>query len=288
MKRKTHPTAPARKKAKQEEDPAFTTKGTKGKAKKKKSPSPHRAAEVKTCIQCRSELRSGMFCMQCDDCEEWFHGNCVGITSTEKRRAAESKKLWYCPWCIPKYRTGHTILYTTEILDMLLEFLSFKDLLVRFRLVCSDWFETAAQYRQRWVAIHKGLKELHPMVTFVGESTRAAKDKFFGRSYDFPVEIQDQSFSRFPKVHIYGRASIWDRNTDYRAGMTNRHSCLPCLARAVLATCGDFVEYAVVQYSSAARSSSGRPWHYFQWSFDPGEQPDQVFVFRTFFYDDTV
>lgn len=40
------------------------------------------------------------FMIQCDHCEEWFHGNCVGVSQQQGRHLEKSKKEWWCPRCI--------------------------------------------------------------------------------------------------------------------------------------------------------------------------------------------
>ncbi|XP_067118170.1 PHD finger protein 3 isoform X2 [Centruroides vittatus] len=40
------------------------------------------------------------FMIQCDHCEDWFHGNCVGVTQQQGRQLEKSKKEWWCPRCI--------------------------------------------------------------------------------------------------------------------------------------------------------------------------------------------
>ena len=40
----------------------------------------------------------GRFMICCDQCNVWFHGDCVGITSAgEKRRAAKDDRRFVCP-----------------------------------------------------------------------------------------------------------------------------------------------------------------------------------------------
>ena len=42
----------------------------------------------------------GRFMICCDQCNVWFHGDCVGITSAgEKRHAAMDDQRFVCPRC---------------------------------------------------------------------------------------------------------------------------------------------------------------------------------------------
>ena len=44
----------------------------------------------------------GRFMICCDQCNVWFHGDCVGIISAgEKRRAAKDDRQFVCPRCTP-------------------------------------------------------------------------------------------------------------------------------------------------------------------------------------------
>lgn len=39
------------------------------------------------------------FMICCDSCEEWFHGECVGISVTEGKRMERAGKEYICPVC---------------------------------------------------------------------------------------------------------------------------------------------------------------------------------------------
>ena len=39
--------------------------------------------------------RSGEFWIQCDECDRWFDGKCVGMTA----KLAEEQPQWKCPLC---------------------------------------------------------------------------------------------------------------------------------------------------------------------------------------------
>ncbi|CAL1288413.1 unnamed protein product [Larinioides sclopetarius] len=49
------------------------------------------------CI-CRKPHNS-RFMIQCDKCEDWFHGSCVGVTKQYGRQLEKQKKEWNCPNC---------------------------------------------------------------------------------------------------------------------------------------------------------------------------------------------
>lgn len=40
--------------------------------------------------------------IMCDRCEDWFHGNCVGISWQKGRKLERLKKEWICPNCEKK------------------------------------------------------------------------------------------------------------------------------------------------------------------------------------------
>lgn len=40
--------------------------------------------------------------IMCDHCEDWFHGNCVGISWQKGRKLEKLKKEWICPNCEKK------------------------------------------------------------------------------------------------------------------------------------------------------------------------------------------
>lgn len=42
------------------------------------------------------------FMIMCDRCEDWFHGNCVGISWQKGRKLEKLKKEWICPNCEKK------------------------------------------------------------------------------------------------------------------------------------------------------------------------------------------
>ena len=35
----------------------------------------------------------------CDTCEDWFHGDCVGITQADGREMEKHGEEWMCPKC---------------------------------------------------------------------------------------------------------------------------------------------------------------------------------------------
>ena len=39
------------------------------------------------------------FMISCDECEEWFHGSCVGVTKKQGEKLAKAKTRWVCPVC---------------------------------------------------------------------------------------------------------------------------------------------------------------------------------------------
>jgi len=47
---------------------------------------------------CRKPYQAGVFMIACDSCNEWFHGECVGITEQE----AEEHEEYVCPGCIDR------------------------------------------------------------------------------------------------------------------------------------------------------------------------------------------
>ena len=50
-------------------------------------------------LECRvrlGDVSSSRFCVQCDRCETWFHGECVGFRSAQQ---VSNQDPWYCPGC---------------------------------------------------------------------------------------------------------------------------------------------------------------------------------------------
>ena len=43
------------------------------------------------------------FMICCDICEDWFHGNCVGITVAQGKRMEREGKEYVCPICVEKH-----------------------------------------------------------------------------------------------------------------------------------------------------------------------------------------
>jgi len=52
------------------------------------------------CI-CR-QPENGKFMIQCDECGEWLHGECVGLSSPQGLRMEECAEHYLCPLCDPK------------------------------------------------------------------------------------------------------------------------------------------------------------------------------------------
>ena len=42
--------------------------------------------------------------IQCDSCEDWFHGKCVGVTKAQGKVIEESEMQWHCPSCKKKLK----------------------------------------------------------------------------------------------------------------------------------------------------------------------------------------
>jgi len=40
--------------------------------------------------------------ISCDKCEDWFHGNCVGVTKVQGKVFEDQGKTWLCPLCRKK------------------------------------------------------------------------------------------------------------------------------------------------------------------------------------------
>ncbi|KAI8917409.1 hypothetical protein BC831DRAFT_394106, partial [Entophlyctis helioformis] len=47
------------------------------------------------CI-CRQPYDDSQFYIQCDACDEWFHGTCMNVSEDE----SEAVDKWYCQACI--------------------------------------------------------------------------------------------------------------------------------------------------------------------------------------------
>ncbi|KDD75614.1 hypothetical protein H632_c591p0 [Helicosporidium sp. ATCC 50920] len=53
-------------------------------------------AEGDPCPNCGRQYRSGEFWIQCDVCDRWFDGRCVGMSQVKAERQPE----WRCPFCV--------------------------------------------------------------------------------------------------------------------------------------------------------------------------------------------
>lgn len=42
------------------------------------------------------------FMICCDQCEEWYHGSCVGISVSQGKRMEREGKEYTCPICVEK------------------------------------------------------------------------------------------------------------------------------------------------------------------------------------------
>ncbi len=49
----------------------------------------------------------GRFMICCDVCEEWYHGECVGVSVKRGRQMTINKELYTCPECAS---TSHSFL----------------------------------------------------------------------------------------------------------------------------------------------------------------------------------
>jgi len=75
-------------------------------SQKKKPPDPSRGEDNDPnklwCI-CR-QPEDGKFMIQCDECGEWLHGECVGLLSSQGLRMEECGERYLCPLCNPQTR----------------------------------------------------------------------------------------------------------------------------------------------------------------------------------------
>ena len=47
---------------------------------------------------CRG-YEDGCFMICCDPCDEWYHGECIGIDETERKKYVETDILFICSFC---------------------------------------------------------------------------------------------------------------------------------------------------------------------------------------------
>ena len=55
-------------------------------------------------------------CIACDDCDQWVHKDCIGITSAELCALGKSDELWFCPNC--NKPNNSSILYDVPDLEV--------------------------------------------------------------------------------------------------------------------------------------------------------------------------
>ncbi len=54
-------------------------------------------------VSCLCDKPNGnSFMIRCDQCDSWFHGECVGVTRTLAKRLNIIKYEWICPRCVDK------------------------------------------------------------------------------------------------------------------------------------------------------------------------------------------
>ena len=54
-------------------------------------------------------------CIACDDCDQWMHKSCIGLTTAEFSALGKSTESWSCPSCLKPHNSS--ILYTVPAAD---------------------------------------------------------------------------------------------------------------------------------------------------------------------------
>ncbi|KAK2958428.1 hypothetical protein BLNAU_6698 [Blattamonas nauphoetae] len=62
-----------------------------------------RQSNARTYCICKQPYDVGQFMIQCDICNDWYHGKCVGITPEK----AETMDSYYCEKCVGKNPSGN-------------------------------------------------------------------------------------------------------------------------------------------------------------------------------------
>ena len=51
------------------------------------------------CPLCGKDTTSRQHALACDECDLWFHKQCLRMDTTEYKELAKSSELWFCPNC---------------------------------------------------------------------------------------------------------------------------------------------------------------------------------------------
>lgn len=81
----------------------------------------------------RSQSR---FMICCDTCEDWYHGDCVGVTQTDGKELEKRREEWMCPKCKSKHSVSFPSSKSDDIVygKFSLKTLYFLPLQIRFVL----------------------------------------------------------------------------------------------------------------------------------------------------------
>ena len=51
------------------------------------------------CLVCEKPTNWGQHCLQCDECDGWFHTNCMGMPLDTYQSYTQSNVTWFCSYC---------------------------------------------------------------------------------------------------------------------------------------------------------------------------------------------
>ena len=65
------------------------------------------------CVVCQKPCKSNQRAIACDDCDQWFHAKCMGISDKSYQQLGNKSSSWYCTNC--NSHNHSTVLYDVPL-----------------------------------------------------------------------------------------------------------------------------------------------------------------------------